>query len=138
MFAKGNGAEITRRDLLTLSNLEWLNDEVINFYLYLVCERAKADASLPKVYAFTTFFYPNLIEKGYASVKRWTRKVDIFSYDVLIIPVNLSSVHWCMSVRFCVIYIHTHLFQIIDMKNKTIDYYDSMHGSNNQCLSALQ
>lgn len=41
--------EITRKDLLTLKGLDWLNDEVINFYMNLICERSKNDESLPKV-----------------------------------------------------------------------------------------
>lgn len=41
--------EITRRDLLTLKGLDWLNDEVINFYMNLICERARNDENLPKV-----------------------------------------------------------------------------------------
>ena len=29
----------------------------------------------PKVFAFSTFFYPKLIDGGHASVKRWSKKV---------------------------------------------------------------
>lgn len=43
------GGRITRKDLLTLYDSNWLNDEVINTYLELICERAKQDSSLPKV-----------------------------------------------------------------------------------------
>lgn len=32
VFVSGFGADITRKDLLTLSGLEWLNDEGICFY----------------------------------------------------------------------------------------------------------
>lgn len=42
-----------------------------------------------KVYAFNTFFIPKLTETGYESVKRWTKNVDIFSYDLLIVPVSM-------------------------------------------------
>jgi Ulp1 family protease len=41
-----------------------------------------------KVYAFNTFFVPKLTDTGYDSVKRWTKKVDIFDYELLIIPVS--------------------------------------------------
>uniref|UniRef100_A0A915BAK9 Ubiquitin-like protease family profile domain-containing protein n=1 Tax=Parascaris univalens TaxID=6257 RepID=A0A915BAK9_PARUN len=115
-------AELTRKDLMTLRGLDWLNDEVINFYMDLICERARNDPSLPKVYAFTTFFYPSLLGKGYQSVRRWTRKVDIFEFDILLLPIHLGA-HWCLAV--------------IDFPNKRIDYYDSMGGENRQCLSAL-
>lgn len=38
-----------RKDLLTLRGLEWLNDEVINFYMKLICKRAADNCSYPKV-----------------------------------------------------------------------------------------
>ncbi|KHN81216.1 Sentrin-specific protease [Toxocara canis] len=114
--------ELTRKDLMTLRGLDWLNDEVINFYMNLICERADMDSSLPKVYAFTTFFYPSLLGKGYQAVRRWTRKVDIFSFDLLLLPVHLGA-HWCLAV--------------VDFPKKRVDYYDSMGGENRQCLIAI-
>lgn len=114
--------EITRKDLMTLKGRDWLNDEVINSYMNLICERAKNDNSLPKVYAFNTFFYPTLSSKGYASVKRWTRKVDIFAHEIILVPVHLGA-HWCLAV--------------IDFTNKLLEYYDSMGGSNDRCLDEL-
>uniref|UniRef100_A0AC35FKK6 Ubiquitin-like protease family profile domain-containing protein n=1 Tax=Panagrolaimus sp. PS1159 TaxID=55785 RepID=A0AC35FKK6_9BILA len=114
--------EIKRKDLKTLSGLAWLNDEVINFYLDLVVKRSKKDGSLPKVYAFLTFFYSTLIQKGYGSVKGWTRNVDVFDYDIWIVPVHLTG-HWCMA--------------IVDVQNQQIEYYDSMLGHNLQVFKAL-
>ena len=55
--------------------------------------------NLPKVYAFNTFFYPKIMSDGHAGVKRWTRKVDVFSHDIILVPVHLG-VHWCLSVQF--------------------------------------
>jgi sentrin-specific protease 1 len=90
---------ITRKDVHTLKGLNWLNDEIINFYMSLICERSKQDTgkSYFKTHAFTTFFYPKLVKDGYASLKRWTRKIDIFSYDLLIVPVHLG-LHWTLAV----------------------------------------
>ncbi|KAL6728291.1 hypothetical protein Aduo_010076 [Ancylostoma duodenale] len=122
-FSEAFGIKLTRKDLSTLSGLDWLNDEVINFYLQLVCQRSTEAKDLPKAYAFNTFFYANISTKGYASVKRWTRKVDIFAHDVLLVPVHLS-VHWCMAV--------------IDLGKKRIDYYDSLLGRNQRCLEDLK
>ena len=108
--------QITVKDIDTLSGLNWLNDEIINFYMQMIVERAGRNAGqFPSVYAFTTFFYPRLMEKGFTSVKRWTKKVDVFSYDILIIPVHLGM-HWCLAA--------------INMKGKIITYYDSMGGKN--------
>ncbi|KAI4466232.1 sentrin/sumo-specific protease [Holotrichia oblita] len=76
----------------------------------------------PKVYAMNTFFYPKVISGGQSSVRRWTRKVDIFSYDIIAIPIHLGM-HWCMS--------------LIDFRKRRITYYDSMGSSNAKCLKAL-
>uniref|UniRef100_A0A1Y1KKI8 Ubiquitin-like protease family profile domain-containing protein n=1 Tax=Photinus pyralis TaxID=7054 RepID=A0A1Y1KKI8_PHOPY len=113
---------ITRADIQTLDGLNWLNDEVINFYMNLLIERGKID-KWPKVYAMNTFFYPKLLKDGHASLKRWTRRVDIFSYDIIAVPIHLGM-HWCMS--------------IINFENRTIQYYDSMGNPNNRCLHALR
>lgn len=90
------GLRITRKDIATLGGLNWLNDEVINFYMNLLMERGKLD-NFPKVYAMNTFFYPKLQSGGHSSLKRWTRKVDIFSMDLVVIPIHLG-IHWCMSI----------------------------------------
>ncbi|KAI6230069.1 ULP-PROTEASE domain-containing protein [Aphelenchoides fujianensis] len=74
-----NALDLVRRaslgkDLKTLSGLNWLNDEVINFYLSLIARRAERDGSLPRTYAFNTFFLKTLQQRGFAGVKRWTRR----------------------------------------------------------------
>ncbi|KAI1723736.1 sentrin-specific protease [Ditylenchus destructor] len=123
VFTKGFDVDILRKDLLSLRGLEWLNDEVVNFYMNLICERSRENDDLPKTYAFNTFFYPNLSSKGYNSVRRWTRKIDIFSFELLIIPVHLTA-HWCLAV--------------VDLKEKCITYYDSMLGSDQGCLNLIK
>ena len=62
----------------------------------LVMERSKS-GSMPKVYSFNTFFYPKLMSGGHSALKRWTRKVDLFAHDVILIPVHLGM-HWCLAV----------------------------------------
>ncbi|CAO1391806.1 unnamed protein product [Diamesa serratosioi] len=115
---------VTRNDLYTLVGDSWLNDEVINFYMNLLMDRSEKNDSLPKVYAMNTFFIPKLLQSGHSGLKRWTRKVDIFSFDVIPIPVHVGGVHWCMS--------------IIHLKNKSIKYYDSMGHQNYRVLDALE
>ncbi|CAO4371051.1 unnamed protein product [Caenorhabditis nigoni] len=122
-FVDAFNIPICRKDLETLSGLHWLNDNIINFYLQLICDRSTKDSKYPKTYAFNTFFYTNVQTKGYASVKRWTRKVDIFSHDILLIPVHLGM-HWCMAV--------------VDIPEKKIEFYDSLYDGNTQVLPALK
>ncbi|KAM3871596.1 sentrin-specific protease 1 [Diretmus argenteus] len=121
VLSEGFGLSLTRKDLQTLSHLTWLNDEVINFYMNLLVERSK-DPSLPSVDTFNTFFYPKLCSSGYSAVRRWTKKMDIFSVDILLVPVHLG-VHWCLSV--------------VDFRKKAIMYFDSMGGKNNEACTIL-
>ncbi|NWR81291.1 SENP1 protease, partial [Centropus unirufus] len=112
---------ITRKDIQTLNNLNWLNDEIINFYMNLLMERSK-EKGLPAVHAFNTFFFTKLKTAGYQAVKRWTKKVDIFSMDLLLVPIHLG-VHWCLAV--------------VDFRKKTVTYYDSMGGINSEACRIL-
>ncbi|XP_071990840.1 sentrin-specific protease 1 isoform X2 [Engystomops pustulosus] len=112
---------ISRKDIMTLNSLNWLNDEIINFYMNLLMERSKRKG-LPKVHAFNTFFFPKLKSAGFQAVKRWTKKVDVFNVDVLLVPIHLG-VHWCLAV--------------VDFRKKTITYYDSMGGHNNEACRIL-
>jgi len=111
--------DMTCKKLQCLKNTDWLNDEVINFYLNMIKERNdKHSNKYPKVYVFSTFFYAKLTERnsyGYANVKRWTRKVDLFEYDKIIIPIHLS-VHWTLAV--------------INLRDERFEYYDSMDGKH--------
>ncbi|XP_039903852.1 sentrin-specific protease 1 [Simochromis diagramma] len=121
VLSEGFGLSLTRKDLQTLSNLNWLNDEVINFYMNLLVERSK-DSNMPTVNTFNTFFYPKLRSSGYSAVRRWTKKMDIFSKDILLVPVHLG-VHWCLSV--------------VDFRKKSIMYFDSMGGNNDKACEIL-
>lgn len=121
VFVEKFHLRITGHDLRTLSGKEWLNDEVINFYVNLIQERSK-DSKLPSVYAFSTFFYPKLMSSGHSSLRRWTKKVDIFAHDLILVPVHLGF-HWCMAT--------------IDFRDKCLRYYDSMLGHNMKCLDKL-
>ena len=122
VIVEGVRLQITRRDLATLHGLNWLNDEMINFYLNLLMERGKAD-NFPSVYSFSTFFYPKICSYGHQGVRRWTKSVDIFSHDYILIPVHLG-IHWCLA--------------IVDLRQKEVRYYDSMGGNNNEALSHIK
>lgn len=81
---------ITRNDLITLDGITWLNDEVINFYMELIKHRSEQVDFLPKVHVMNTFFVGKLQQQGHSGVRRWTRKVDIFSVDVIPVPVHVG------------------------------------------------
>ena len=129
-----DGTAITRRDIgkvlpqrgTTDDASGWLNDEIITAYLQMIVEYGhtkeghKRNAT-PKYHAFNAFFYTNLKNKGYDSVKRWAKKAkiggkDLLNADHIFIPVNQSGNHWTMA--------------IVSPKNKRIEYFDSLHFSS--------
>lgn len=122
LIVEENGIEVRVRDLKTLKDTCWLNDEIINFYFQLIQKRSDNNLKYPKVYCFNTFFVKRLREGGHKAVKRWTKKVDLFSHDLILIPVHLEN-HWVLAT--------------VCMKNFMINYYDSMSGCKKEVLVAL-
>ncbi|XP_009947062.1 PREDICTED: sentrin-specific protease 2-like [Leptosomus discolor] len=112
---------ITREDICTLRRLCWLNDEVINFYMMLLIERSKK-AGYPTLHAFSTFFYRKLVSGGYQAVRRWTRGVDLFKQDLVLVPIHLTD-HWTLAA--------------IDMRKKTIKYLDSLGQKGDKICATL-
>ncbi|CAI5791552.1 sentrin-specific protease 3 [Podarcis lilfordi] len=104
---------VTMDDLQTLYGPNWLNDQVMNMYGDLVM-----DTVPEKVHFFNSFFYDKLRTKGYEGVKRWTKNVDIFNKELLLIPIHLE-VHWSL---ICV-----------EVKQKKITYLDSQRTLNRRC-----
>ncbi|XP_004348373.1 sentrin/SUMO-specific protease 15 [Capsaspora owczarzaki ATCC 30864] len=127
VLVSAGAIQLTRKDFSTLTDQAWLNDEIVNAYMDLMNKRSTNAAQdstsrVPKVHAFSSFFYPQLLAKGYPGVRRWTRNVDLFSKDFIVVPVHLD-VHWCLAV--------------FDMKRQVLDYYDSMGGINSSGTAAL-
>lgn len=114
------------RDIHRLQKGEWLNDELINYYFLMVHERSlnptklrKSDSKplrtkLPKTFAFNTFFYSLLCSRGYAGVKRWTKKrrVNLFECERILVPINKGGYHWILAM--------------VNVTERRIEYYDSM------------
>ncbi|KAL3173140.1 hypothetical protein MRX96_012280 [Rhipicephalus microplus] len=115
---------ISRADMLTLTDTQWFNDQVINFYMNLLMQRFQKEG-FPTVYAFNTFFYPKLVQGGHAALKRWTRTVDLFSFDIILVALHLTA-HWCLAV--------------VDFRKPHIAYYDNLNSEREQpqCLATLQ
>ncbi|KAJ8906249.1 hypothetical protein NDN08_002742 [Rhodosorus marinus] len=130
-----NNLTLTGEDMLRLRPNQWLNDEIINCYTTLLQERnARAvedeNCAWPNSHFMSTFFYTRLVSTkdgealyDYMSVRRWTRKVDIFSKDVLVIPINHENFHWACAV--------------IDLRKKQLAYFDSLGGKNTTVLGNL-
>ena len=116
-------SSLRKADYHTLSGSKWLNDAVIDAYLALIVARAKGVAGLPKSYSLGTHFATKLqaTQGEYSAVERWTKRVSIFEYDLVFIPVNVGR-HWSLAV--------------IDFQNNTIGYYDS-YGSESTAFSEI-
>ncbi|KAJ7986213.1 hypothetical protein DPEC_G00337630 [Dallia pectoralis] len=100
-----NKHTLTLEDLSTLDYQNWVNDQVINMYGELIMEAVQH-----KVHFFNSFFHRQLVAKGYEGVKRWTKKVDLFSKRLLLIPIHLE-IHWSLIT--------------VDITSRHIHYYDS-------------
>ena len=94
------------KDLERLDDGEFLNDNLIGFYLrHLEIRLEERDPELAKrVYWFNTFFFASLTQTArgqgrinYDAVKKWTRNVDLFNFDYIIVPIN-ESAHWYIAI----------------------------------------
>jgi Ulp1 family protease len=85
-------------DLLWLEPGEWLNDTLIQLYINWIEEQLDSRTRERCIF-FNTFFYTKLIEYGAISIDmaRWTKGVDIFSFEYIFIPINFEE-HWSLIV----------------------------------------
>ncbi|XP_027489191.1 sentrin-specific protease 3-like, partial [Corapipo altera] len=72
----------------------------------------------PQVHFFNSFFYDKLRTRGYEGVQRWTKNVDIFGKELLLIPIHLE-VHWSLVA--------------VDVSRRRITYFDSQRTLNRRC-----
>ena len=108
----------------------WLNDEVINAYLTLIAEHGNQGLKPEKrkYHAFNSFFYKNIIDKGYDSVSRWSRRAKlepkiIMAMEAIYVPVNAGN-HWTLLV--------------MRPSARKVEYYDSMNGNGGRAITAAK
>lgn len=99
-------AEVDAHDFERLRDGEFLNDNLIGFYLRFLehhLERTNQTVS-KRVYFFNSYFFATLTNTprgkrgiNYEGVQKWTRAVDIFSYDYIVVPIN-ESAHWYVAI----------------------------------------
>jgi len=142
LYGKGNPTEVLasqgadsvqRESMKTLKPGQWLNDEVINYFLKncLAKRDEKLCAKQPgrkRSHFFNSFFVQAMFDDkndnmqlrgryNYKNVRRWSKKVpgkDVFNLKYIFCPINLDNMHWTSACIF--------------MEEKKIQYYDSMGG----------
>ncbi|KAH9043757.1 cysteine proteinase [Lactarius pseudohatsudake] len=128
IIAKVASLQVSDADLSRLRPGTWLNDEVINFYGQLILDRSASHprntsvkngarsekGSILNVHYFNSFFFEKLVREGYqkARLAKWTKKFDLFSKDVALIPINHGNSHWTAAA--------------INFRRRRIESFDSM------------
>lgn len=108
------GISINTEDYMCLAADQYLNDVIIDFYLQYVQRECLTAEQRPKTHVFSTFFYKRLTtlntkqrydkdvkmtaaQKRHDRVKTWTKNVNLFDKDYIIIPINEQS-HWFLAI----------------------------------------
>ncbi|KAK9879547.1 hypothetical protein WA026_006617 [Henosepilachna vigintioctopunctata] len=109
---------INTEDYMCLGSDQFLNDVIIDFYLKFLVHNLTLEEQ-ERIHVFSTFFYkrlttkpvkasrksqpseldPNLTpaEKRHARVKTWTKNIDLFKKDYVIVPIN-ENCHWFLAI----------------------------------------
>ena len=89
---------------------------------------ANPAGSVKGCHFFNSFFVDKLLDDGrgynYRNVRRWTKRIDVFSMKKLFFPVNIDNQHWCMAV--------------VHMDDRRIQFYDSYGGSGRGWLQVAR
>lgn len=101
-----------------------ISGDIINAYLGLVCKRNEANEGLPKAFPMSTYFL-DIKAEGVIFREYPPKKVDIFNYDILLVPLYIRKYkqigHWTIA--------------IIQLTKTHIEYYDSLSGRTNPLIS---
>ncbi|XP_056631057.1 uncharacterized protein LOC130441410 isoform X1 [Diorhabda sublineata] len=109
---------INTEDYICLGQDQFLNDVIIDFYLTYLVDNLPPEQK-EKIHVFSTFFYRRLTtkpvkasrksqpseldptltpaQKRHARVKKWTKNVNIFEKDFIIVPIN-ENAHWFLAI----------------------------------------
>eukprot|EP00760_Papus_ankaliazontas_P027011 PhM_4_TR3105/c0_g1_i1/m.74091/K08592/SENP1; sentrin-specific protease 1 len=114
---------VTRRQMQCLKPREWLNDQIINAYVALVCHQLS-----DKTCCFlSSFFMTKLRTAGANAVERWVKKLPLSAPETrfVLVPINVNASHWALGV--------------ISLLDCRVEYYDSMmrHDGGSKAWSTL-
>lgn len=103
-------------DYVCLTTDQYLNDIIISFYLKYILNEFLTEEQRQKTHVFSTFFYNRLTkherstqdksdkavkltpaQKRHDRVKNWTKNVNLFEKDFIIIPI-CDQQHWYLAI----------------------------------------
>ena len=130
---------IQQQSFWTLKPAQWVNDEVIHYFLLMLAKRdeelCRNDPSRKRCHFFKSFFMTKILNEGHATmdgqyeyrnVKRWSKNVpgkDLFKLDKVFFPINQGNMHWLCACAF--------------IQEKRIEVYDSMGSTGRKYLKAI-
>ena len=107
------GIAINTDDYSCLGEDQFLNDVIIDFYLKYLTLEILSEVDRNRTYVFNSFFYKRLTTKNpdekkekkglspaesrHERVKKWTKYVNIFEKDFVVIPIN-EHAHWFLAI----------------------------------------
>lgn len=116
IYPKGKGGiSINTEDYQCLAVDQYLNDVIIDFYLKYLHEEVMTPEQRERTHIFSSFFYKRLTatsarqrhlerelkmtaaQKRHNRVKSWTKNVNLFDKDFIVIPINELS-HWFLAI----------------------------------------
>ncbi|THC96884.1 hypothetical protein EYZ11_003654 [Aspergillus tanneri] len=99
-------AEVDVQDRERLRDNEFLNDNLIGFYIRFLEDHLERNnkETAKRVYFFNSYFFATLTNwsrgkksVNYDGVQKWTRNVDIFRHDYIVVPIN-ENAHWYVAI----------------------------------------
>ncbi|XP_057431259.1 probable ubiquitin-like-specific protease 2A isoform X2 [Lotus japonicus] len=110
IYPKGepDAVSISKRDIGLLQPETFINDTIIDFYIKYLKNKLPTDEQ-EKFHFFNSFFFRKLADldknpssacngrEAFQRVRKWTRKVNLFEKDYILIPINYS-LHWSLVV----------------------------------------
>ncbi|XP_045813558.1 probable ubiquitin-like-specific protease 2B isoform X3 [Trifolium pratense] len=110
IYPKGepDAVSISKRDVALLQPETFINDTIIDFYIKYLKNKLPTDEQ-KRFHFFNSFFFRKLADldkdpsnandgrAAFQRVRKWTRKVNLFEKDYILIPINYS-LHWSLIV----------------------------------------
>lgn len=106
-----------------LAAREYINDNIINFWLKYMCRTLLNDGDQKRILIYDTHFMAALEKMDNERTHRWLRKMKLFEKDFMIIPV-MEDEHWFLMTLQ---YPNNTYNQNVDRRFRTrVRFWDSM------------